>query len=157
MINTKKFFRNCDLLARLVLRQLSHIKENWELTWDDTKQKYIPEENSYSESLNKLIEEMEHIDPPAKYHDNEDCLAEYVKINLNWDIKKVNGRWIGADYPSVLEQGAFNDIDQENLILAAVGRIKAAIMKKQYHFDDMEQSHQKMLADVLAVILYHRT
>ncbi len=156
-IDTKEFFRNSDLLDQLVLRQLSHIKGNWELTWDEEKQGYIPEENSYADLLNKLIEEMGQVDPPAKYHDNEDCLAEHVKSNCNWDIKKVNGRWIRADYPSILEQGAFDDIDKNNLIFAAVGRIKVAIKQKQFHFDDMEQSHQRMLADVLAIILYHRT
>ncbi|MCK5493731.1 MAG: hypothetical protein KAJ14_11535 [Candidatus Omnitrophica bacterium] len=157
MVDTKTFFNNCIILDHLVLRQLCHIKGNWELTWDGEKEEYESEENSYADLLNKLIEEMGNVNPPAKYHDNEDCLAEYVKERLNWNIKKINGCWVGLDYFSILEQGAFDDIDQDHLILAAVGRIKAAIKHKQLHFDEMEQSHQRMLADVLAIILYHRT
>jgi len=33
---------------------------------------------------------------------------------------------------------------KENLILAAAGRIKAAIKRKQLNFDEMELSHQKI-------------
>ena len=156
MIDTKSFFHNCIILDHLVLRQLSHVKENWELTWDEDSEKYAPKKNSFARMLNELIEEIGHIKPPAKYHNNEDCLAEYVKAHLNWDIKKAEGQWVGSEYISILEQGGFNDIDQKNLISAAVGRIKAAIDRGQVHFDDMEQSHQKILADVLAVILYHK-
>ena len=56
----------------------------------------------------------------------------------------------------MLEQGGFNDIDEKNLVLSACGRVKAAIDRGQLHFDDMEKFHRKMLADVLAIILYHR-
>jgi len=97
------------------------------------------------------------IEPPFQYHRNEDCLAEYVNANLNWNLKNVGGRWVGEEYSVILEQGGFNDINLVNLKLAAAGRIKAAIIRKQLHFDDMEQSHQKILADVLAIILYHQT
>lgn len=157
MIDAKKFFEQSDLLDRLALRQLSHIKGNWELIWDDEDRKYEPEEDSYAEKVNQLIEELGRVDPPKKYHENEDCLAEYVIANLNWKIKKVNSRWVGEDYAAILEQGGFNDIDEQNLILAAAGRIMAAVDRGQHHFDDMEQSHQKMLSEAIAIILYHRT
>lgn len=156
-IDTKEFFSNSELLDYLVLRPLSHIKGNWEVSWDEGKQEYETEEESYAKLLNHLIEELSRVNPPSRYHDNEDCLAEYVKSNLNWNIKKIGGRWVGEDYAAILEQGGFDDIDEENLILVSAGRIKAAIDRNQIHFDDMEQSHQKMLADVLAIILYHRT
>jgi len=156
MIDTKEYFSNSELLDCLVLRPLSHIKGNWELTWDGDKQEYEPEEDSCAESLNHLIDELSCVNPPTRYHDNEDRLAEYVRSRLNWDIKKGGVRWGGNDYVSILEQGGFDDIDEENLILAAAGRIKAAIDRNQLHFDDMEQSHQKILGDVLAIILYHR-
>lgn len=157
MIDTKAFFGQSDLLARLALRQLSHIEENWELIWDDEDKKYEPERDSYAEKVNQLIEELGQIVPPRKYHENEDCLAKYVIDNLNWRIETANGRWIGVEYAAILEQGGFNDIDEKNLKLAVAGRIRAAIDRNQHHFDDMEHSHQKMLADVIAVILYHRT
>jgi hypothetical protein len=155
--NVKSFFNQSDSLAYLVTRQLSHIRCNWELIWDHEKQEYTPEEDSYAELLNQLIEELNSVNSPSRYHENEDCLAEYVISDLKWNIKKVGGRWVGQDYAAILEQGGFNDINEENLILAAAGRIKAAINRKQLNFDEMETSHQKMLANVLACILYHRT
>ena len=157
MNTTKVFFRNSALLDYLVLRQLSHIKGNWELIWDDDKQVYEPEEESYAELLNQLIEKLCSVNPPPGYHENEDCLAEYVRSNLDWDLRKIGGRWVGEDYAAILEQGVSDNINEESLILAAAGRIKAAIDHNQLHFDDMEQSHRKILADVLSIILYHRT
>ncbi len=82
------------------------------------------------------------------------CLREVRKVG--WKIQKVGNRWEGEDYPFILEQGGFDDIDQEELLHAAAGRIKAAIARGQLHFDEMEWFHRKMLADVLAMILYHR-
>jgi len=155
--NIKSFFKQSDSLSYLVTRQLSHIKCNWELIWDPEKQEYFPEEDSYAELLNQLINDLNAVNPPSRYHENEDCLADYVISNLKWNIKKVRGRWVGQDYAAILEQGGFNDINQENLILAAAGRIKAAINRKQLNFDEMELSHQKILGNVLACILYHRT
>jgi len=42
------------------------------------------------------------------------------------------------------------------MVLAAAGRVHAAIQNGQMHFDEMERSHQVILAGVLAAILYHR-
>jgi len=153
----KTFFEWSDLFDYLVTRQLSHIRINWELTWDHDEKNYEPEEDSYAGDINNLIIELSKINPPAKYHDNEDRLAEYCISRLGWDIKKIKGRWVGSDYASVLEQGGFDDIDQNNLLKAACGRVKAALEREQLHFDDMEKFHQMMLANVLAVILYHRS
>lgn len=63
---------------------------------------------------------------------------------------------VGADYDSILEQGGFHDIDEANLVAAAAGRVRAALERGQMHWDDMEDSHRRMLAAVLSVILYHR-
>jgi hypothetical protein len=156
MVDAKKFFWQSESLDYLALRPLSHIKGNWELTWDSEEGKYEPEKDSYAEMLNQLIEELGQVNPPKKYHDNEDCLAEYVITNLHWKIKKLDSRWVGEDYTNILTQGGFDDIDEKNLVLAAAGIIKAAMDRKQYHFNDMEESHQKMLAAVIAVIIYHR-
>lgn len=70
---------------------------------------------------------------------------------------KVGNRWVCVDYASLLEQGRFGDTDEANLMLAVAGRIHAARIAGQEHFDDMEESHQRMLAAVLSVILYHRS
>src|SRR5258708_1079179 len=122
----KSFFAHSDLIDHGVLRPLSHISPNWELTWDANAQKYEEEEHSYANLLNLLIQEIETTNPPAKYHDNEDCLAEYTKKHLNWNIRKEGGRWVGAEYGAILEQGSFHDVNESELILAAAGRIHAA-------------------------------
>jgi|688.fasta_scaffold54441_3 hypothetical protein len=152
----RDFFANSETLDYLSLRQLSHITLSWELFWDHEKNEYVREDGSFASLLNDLIEEMSAIIPPAKYHDNEDVLAQYVIEKLNWDIKKVGNRWIGGDYQSILEQGGFNDLEERNLVQAATGRVVAAIDHGQLHFDEMEEGHQKILAGVMAIILYHR-
>ena len=157
MTNMKQFFYNSELLDYLVLRPLSHIKGNWDLTYDKEQEEYIEEEDSFAQLLNQLILELENSTPPLSYHENEDCLAEYVKESLNWDIQKIGNLWKGEDYKSILEQGGFNDIDEKNLMLASAGRIQASINFNQLNFDDMETGHQNMLAAVLAIILYHRS
>ena len=156
MSNLKDFFRNSELLDALALRQLAHINGNWELTWNEISEQYEPEDDSFASKVNDLIEELSALHPPLKYHDNEDRLAEHVVGRLGWNLKKVGKRWVGEDYPLVLEQGSFGISAQRDLLLAAAGRIKAAIVRRQLHFDDMEESHRKMLADVIAIILYHR-
>ena len=153
----KSFFEPSIVFDHQVVRPLSHILPNWELTWDDTTGKYVEEEDSYAKLLNVLISELDSTIPPSKYHDNEDRLAEYVKKSLNWKIYKKGNRWLGMDYFSILEQGGFQDIDQNELLLAAAGRIKAAKDSGQFNFDDMEKSHREMLAAVITIILYHRT
>jgi hypothetical protein len=151
------FFENSTLLDHAVLRPLSHIKDNWELTWDPETGAYADEENSYAVMLNDLIEELDGTTPPARYHDNEDRLAEYVREKLKWPIRKEGNRWVGADYESIIEQGGFNDLDEQHLLQAAAGRIRAATDRGQKQFDEMEESHRRMLAGVLSIILYHRT
>jgi len=87
---------------------------------------------------------------------SEDRLAEFCKTTLRWDIKKNGNHWVGHDYAFILEQGAFHDVNERNLLLAVSGRVKAALDRGQMHFDDMEVSHRKMLADVIAIFLFHR-
>lgn len=153
----REFFSWSELFDYTVTRQLSHVKSNWELTWDHDDEVYEPEDDSYAELINNLVVELSKLDPPKKYHDNEDRLAEFCKESLNWNIKKIGNRWVGSDYASILEQGGFRDLDEKNLCLAACGRVKAAIDREQLHFDDMEEFHRKMLADVVVIILYHRS
>lgn len=144
-------------MARDVLRPLSHVMECWELTWDFEGEKYLAEEGSYAALLNELLKELGIVSPPARYHDSEDRLAEYVIEHLKWPILKVGGRWVGADYDSVIEQGSFHDRNERDLTLAAAGRIRAAQILRQKHYDHMEPSHRRMLAAVLSIILFRRT
>lgn len=151
------FFSSSDIFDHMVTRQLSHIKSNWELTWDKKEEKFEQEEDSYAEIINELLTELSLLQPPKSYHDNEDELAEDCKQYLRWPIFKSGKFWRGMEYVSILEQGGFSDEDQKNLCLSIAGRIRAAINRHQFHFDDMEKSHQKILADVIAIILYHRS
>lgn len=154
MIN---FFAKSDCLDFMVLKPLAHIRPNWELTWDDEKDCYLVEEDSYAEDFNRLIEELENVDKVSLYHENEDSLAEYVINNLHWPITKVGNRWIGCDYASIISQGGFGDFDEQNLLKAAAGRIYAAKAYCQETFDDMERGHKEVLATVITAILYHRS
>lgn len=153
----KVFFENSAWLDYKVLRQLSHINLSWELIWDEDAEEYVREEGTLAGTLNDLITEISVTIIPEKYHDNEDELAEYVIKHLKWKIHKIGNRWVGEQYEAIMEQGGFDEINEKHLVQAAAGRIKAAIDRSQLHFDDMEESHQKMLAAVLAIIVYHRT
>ncbi len=165
MTTVRDFFAWSDWVDYQVLRPLSHIRGNWDISWDHAAKRYEPEEDSFADLLNELIEELDSCDPPSRYHDNEDVLAECVQSQLNWGVRKQGNIWINpdgsrlspSDYIALLEQGGFNDAAQADLVKAASGRIQAAIVRGQTHFDQMEQSHQYMLAGVLAAILYHRS
>src|ERR1017187_4921821 len=151
------FFARSEWLDHEVLRPLSHIKGNWELTWDMKAQEYVREEDSFAQLLTKVIAELDSTTPPARYHDNEDRLAEYVRDHLKWPLRKEGNRWVGEDYCCILEQGGFDDLDEQNLLQAAAGRILAAINRGQRRYDDMEESHRRVLSGVISIILYHRT
>jgi hypothetical protein len=153
----REFFSWSEIFDHMVTRQLSHIKSNWELTWNEDPKESDDEKDSYAQKINELIMELCEINPPYRYHDHEDRLAEYCRDNLGWNINKEGRMWKGSDYASILEQGGFSDQAQKNLCLAVAGRVRAAINHKQIHFDNMESRHQVMLADVMAIILYHRS
>lgn len=152
----KQFFSYSDSLDYLSLRQLSHLSLNWELSWYAENEKYVCEVNSFAGLLNNFFDEMARTIPPVKYHDNEDVLVNYLIKKSKWPIRKEGYRWVGDNYESILEQGGFDDLDEYNLVQAATGREIAAINLGQKRFDDMEEGHQKILAGVIAIILYHR-
>lgn len=153
----RRFFGVGILLDYETLRPLSHIRSNWDITWDPKDGRYAPEDDSFAGDLNALIDDLAAATPPMHYHNHEDRLAEYVRDgHLRWPITKQGNRWVGANYQSILEQGGFRDLDQQDLILAAAGRVWAALRRGQLHYDDMEESHRLMLAAVLTIILYHR-
>ena len=148
------FFAHSDYLDRAVLRPLSHITSNWETHWNGSE--YDPEPMSFAADLNEVIEQISVAPRPVRYHDNEDRLAHMVIADLKWPIQKKGGIWIGADYQSILEQGAFRDIAQRDLTIAAAGRVHVALDFGQAHFDDMDDAHMAMLAGLLTTIIYHR-
>ena len=89
-IDAVEFFGWSDLLDYMVNRELAHIRANWELTWNHSEQKYEPEEDSYAELLNSLFYELSEAEPPSRYHDNEDRLAEYLRDNSLWAPRKIS-------------------------------------------------------------------
>ncbi len=159
----RAFFAASEWVDREVLRPLSHIRPNWELSWDAEASCYKPEDDSYAGLLNALIDRLDTCSPPAHYHDNEDRLGERVRAWAGSRIQKLGRQWVGEDgsrltpdtYLWLLEQGGFGKQGWGDLILAAAGRIQAAIDRGQSHYDEMEESHRYMLAGVLANILYH--
>ena len=76
------FFKWSELFDYMVTKQLSHIRGNWELTWDHGEEEYEPEEDSYAEIINDLIIELSELEPPKQYHENEDRLAEYCQSSV---------------------------------------------------------------------------
>ena len=152
----RQFFAWSNWLDSFVLRPLSHIAMNWEASWDHETKRYEPEDSSFAEDLNIVIELIVNCPRPLKYHEHEDVLVQLFMGELKWPIQKRGGRWIGADYHFMLEQGAFRDLDQNNLIVAATGRVHAALDHGQNHFDEMEDGHLNMLAALLSIIIYHR-
>lgn len=160
----QNFFARSSLLDQFVLRPLAHIRPNWKLNWDSASKTYFTEDDSFAELLNFLVHEIIKTARLPSYHANEDVLANHVKECLNWDIKKRGNTWLNAegnrlepdDYLVTLQQGAFCEVDQTRLTTAVAGRIHAAIARGQIHFDEMEQSHQYILAGALSAILYHR-
>jgi hypothetical protein len=158
-----EFFSTSDFMEHEVLRPLSHIRANWELMLDHQTGRYIDEEDSFAWLFSYLVNELAISIPPEAYHNSEDRLGEEVQQRLKWKIRKHGGIWRNedgirlhpSDYLAMLEQGGFKVDGVEELIIAAAGRIRAAIDRGQTHFDDMERGHQVILAGVLAAILYH--
>jgi hypothetical protein len=103
-----------------------------------------------------LIIDLEETEIYENYHEKEDVVAEYVNTFLNWGVLKDGNKWSGEDYNSILGQGGFHDMNQQNLMFGAAGRIRTALQFSQSGFDDIEYGHKKMLGDILAIILYHR-
>ncbi|MBB4402945.1 MULTISPECIES: hypothetical protein [Rhizobium/Agrobacterium group] len=152
----RNFFARSDLLDRMTLRPLSHITTSWECAWNRETDQYEPEVDSFAADLNAVIDLVATCERPARYHDHEDTLAERTLRELKWPIQKKGAQWHGADYQAVLEQGAFGDVGQQDLIAAAAGRVHAAMDFGQLHFDDMEERHLNMLAALITIIIFHR-
>jgi len=153
----RKFFAHSNVLDYLVLRPLSHIAQNWEMTWDPVANFYEPEVDSFAADVNAVIELIATKPTPERYHDNEDYLAEHVVRELRWPIQKKGTFWVGEDYDCILEQGGFGDLNQSNLISASSGRVHAAFKHGQTHIDDMEECHRNMLTALMTITIYHRS
>src|SRR5580692_731710 len=70
----RQFFAWSDWLDHEVLRPLSHIRSNWEASWDSVNRCYESENDSFATELNILIGDLTTTAAPDRYHDNEDIL-----------------------------------------------------------------------------------
>jgi hypothetical protein len=164
-IDAHAFLGKSTYLDRLALKPISHICPYWELTWDDEKAQYIPEDGSFAEELNEVLTELNRIIPPDNYHKFEDELIEHVSKQSGNTLFNHEGEWLAyikgeikkAEYDHALERGSFHDPYEFNLLKAVAGRIKEALERGQTHFDDMEHYHQLTLAAIITVILYKRS
>ncbi len=81
-----EFFERSEYLDYEVLRPLSHIRGNWELSSGNGDFHFEKEEASFSKELSELIDEIDQTEIPARYHDNEDLLGEYDRDKINQEI-----------------------------------------------------------------------
>ncbi len=153
----RAFFAWSDRLDHEVLRPLSHIRASWEMMWDHAAQRYEPEDDSFAADMNDVIDCVASTPRPERYHDDENIVANYLASRPQSGVTKVGNRWVGANYSQILEQGGFHDIDQRHLRRAATGRVCAAIERGQLTYDDVEDGHRRMLAEILTIILYYNS
>lgn len=150
------FFARSDALDYLCLRPLDHIASSWEVVWDRDGLRCVSEEDSFAADLNLFIDEIAGAVRPTRYHEDEDALIEAYLGATKWPQQKKGNRWIVADYASLLEQAASADLHEARLVSAATGRVHAALDFGQMHFDNMEEGHRRILAQVVTIILYQR-
>jgi hypothetical protein len=61
----RTFFAQSEVLDYFVLRPLAHIRANWDVRWDTSAGRYEPEEDSFAEHLNVLIDDIATCEPPT--------------------------------------------------------------------------------------------
>lgn len=81
-MKVEAFFFDSVYLDMFVLKPLWVARGNWDLSWDNKTKRYVVEEDSFGNEINALITELEKVNPPDKYHDNEDVLARYVEEKI---------------------------------------------------------------------------
>jgi hypothetical protein len=164
--NVVTFFARSDWLDYAVLRRLSHVAGNWELTYDGDF--YKPEDDSLADHLNVLIEEIGKTFPPKNYHHYENILASqhYDTKSGGVILSKSKRIWLNSATKKpipkeqlgfYIEQGAIGNSDVPELVIAAAGRIATAMKHGVEHFDDLDSGHMSMLAEIMTIILFVRS
>lgn len=159
------FFRRSSFLDHAVLRPLSHVSPDWELQSDGDDDHYLEEDGSLAAHLNVLIENIANSSPVLDYHSHENELASgyqevssgeiYLEGNLWLDRK--TGRPIEKDMVGhMIEQSTAGWDDLPELVLAAAGRVAAALRFGISHFDDLDSGHMQMLAVIMTDIIFRR-
>lgn len=128
----RSFFAVSDFLEHEVLLPLSHIRNGWELYVDSGTGRYEDEEDTFAWLLSHLIYELARAEPPEKYHDSEDGLAEHVQNSWNWRIEKHGNVWKNesgkrldpSDYLATLKQGGFR-LDGDRDLRGSVRKVSS--------------------------------
>lgn len=144
-----------------VTRPLSHIAPHWELIWQDKERRYLDEEYSLGSHFNDLIEDISVSPKPKNYHRYMDnhliYRSDIVLKNKIWcDVStddKIDVEMMGH----YISQEAIGDLEAKNLILAAAGRIEVSRKLGFENYDELDDNHMGMLAQILTSILYCRS
>jgi hypothetical protein len=159
------FFGKSQWLDRSVLRPLSHIAMSWELRRTETVGVFMEEEDSLAVLMNQLILDISRATPPADYHAHEDAVIRLREGIDNGAIYQEGRRWRDrktgeplhkSSISSLMEQASIRYEDVPDLVLAAAGRVATALKFGDANFDDLDNGHADMLAEVLTVIIFIR-
>ncbi len=162
----RSFFAGSDYLDHAVLRPISHVAPNWELIRDPISDLYEEEDDSLAAHLNVLIEEVSLSSPPRDYHSYENRLAiHYEGVTTGrfylhgklWRDRQT-GELVEKDFVGhMIEQATCGHYDVPDLVLAASGRVAAALYFGVEHFDKLDHGHMEMLSVIMTDILFRRS
>lgn len=158
------FFGKSEWLDRAVLRPLSHIAPCWDLRRTDTVGVFMEEEYSLAVLMNELILDIARSIPPTDYHAHEDAVIRLREVNdeavyqegKRWRARRTGKPLSKSSIGGLMEQAAIGYEDVPDLVLAAAGRVATAMKHGDATFDDLDDGHADMLAEVLTVILFIR-
>lgn len=145
-----------------VTKPLEHIAHNYELTWDHDAQKFEEEELSFAPVLNLLIDELAKTPSYDHYHkfvDDELMASRFANEVIyledkRWRESKTREPLKPEDIGHYLEQHTIGGYIPRNLTKSVSSRIRAAQKAGVNNWDDLDDGHRKMLAELIVVILY---
>jgi len=147
-----------------VTKPLEHIAGHWELSWDIDNNQFEEEAGSFSPLINQLINELARTPAHKEYHKFVDADLAASKYAAN-EIALQNKKWIDSrtrkpltpeSIGYFLEQTA-NGWSLRNIILSIASRIRAAQKAGVKNWDELDDGHKDMLAQLIVVVLYMRS
>ncbi|MEO1100252.1 MAG: hypothetical protein AAFW65_00245, partial [Pseudomonadota bacterium] len=120
------------------------------------------EELSFAPVLNTLIDELAKTPSYADYHqfvDDELLASRFAKAVIHlegkrWKETKTNEPLRPQDIGHYLEQHALGGCSLINLKKSISSRIRAAQKIGDKNWDELDDGHRKMLAELIVVVLY---
>ena len=145
-----------------VTKPLSHIAPYYELTWDMEAQKFEEEELSFAPVLNSLIDKLAKTSSHTDYHqfvDDELLASRFANEVIylegkRWKNNRTKEPLKPEDIGHYLEQHALGGCSLVNLKKSVSSRIRAAQKAGIKNWDELDDGHRKMLAELIVVILY---